>query len=57
MVNLLPPRDPVWLNQVQLTYRLWTQPLHWLLMMLLAGWLLEGARASVREWWAGRHAA
>lgn len=32
------------------TWRLFTQPLHWLLMMLLAGWLLEGALAIAREW-------
>lgn len=56
-VNLLPPRDPGWVGHVQLVFRQWTQPLHWLLMMLLAGWLLEGARATVREWWSERHAA
>lgn len=32
------------------TWRLFTQPLHWLLMMLIAGWLLEGALAIAREW-------
>jgi hypothetical protein len=57
VVNLLPPRDSVWMGHVQLVYRLWTQPLHWLLMILFAGWLLEGARASVQAWWAERHAA
>lgn len=31
-------------------WRLLTQPLHWALMALLAGWLLEGALATVREW-------
>ena len=56
VVNLLPPRDPAWVDHVQLVFRLWTQPLHWLLMILLAGWLLEGALATVREWWAERHA-
>jgi hypothetical protein len=50
-VNLLPPRDPAWVAQVQLVFRQWTQPLPWLLMILLAGWLLEGARAALREWW------
>jgi len=56
-VNLLPPRDPAWINHVQFVFRLWTQPLHWMLMILFAGWLLEGVRASVGEWWATRHAA
>ena len=56
-VNLLPPRDPVWVGHVQQVFRLWTQPLDWLLMILLAGWVLEGAWASMREWWAGRPAA
>ncbi len=53
-VNLLPPRDPVWVGHVQFIFRQWTQPLHWLLMMLLAGWLLEGGLATVREWWSLR---
>ena len=38
------------------TWRLWTQPVHWLLMLLLAGWLLEGALVTAREWWSERHA-
>jgi hypothetical protein len=33
--------DPAW--------RLFTQPLHWILMTLLAGWLLEGALAIAKE--------
>lgn len=44
------------LDEVQSTWRLWTQPLHWCLMLLLAGWLLEGVLATVREWWSARHA-
>ncbi len=35
-------------------WRLLTQPLHWGLMMLLAGWLLEGALATAKEWSALR---
>ncbi len=57
VVNLLSPRDPAWVGHVQLVFRQWTQPLHWLLMFLLAGWLLEGALATLREWWSERHAA
>lgn len=53
-VNLLPPRDPAWVGHVQLVFRQWTQPLPWLLMMLLAGWLLEAALATGREWWSQR---
>jgi hypothetical protein len=55
-INLLPPRELAWLDGVQKCFRQWTQPLDWLLMMLLAGWLLEGALTTVREWWAERHA-
>ena len=44
-----------WQNHLDVTWRHWTQPLHWLLMLLLAGWLLEGALATVREWWAARN--
>lgn len=47
--------SPAWLEQVKLVWRIWTQPLHWLLMIMLAGWLLEGALVSAREWWALRH--
>jgi len=57
VVNLLPPHDPAWINRVQLIFRLWTQPLDWMLMILFAGWLLEGAQASLREWWAAGRAA
>jgi hypothetical protein len=44
-----------WQNHLDVVWRHWTQPLHWLLMMLLAGWLLEGALVTAREWWAARH--
>lgn len=54
VVNLLPPRDPAWVNQVLLVFRGWTQPLTWLLMMLLAGWLLEAALTIIKEWWGSR---
>jgi hypothetical protein len=54
-VNILPPRELAWLDDAQKSFRLWSQPLDWLLMMLLAGWLLEGVRATVREWWGGRY--
>ncbi len=56
VVNLLPPRDPAWVGHVQLVFRQWTQPLHWMLLLLLAGWLLEAALATVREWWSERDA-
>lgn len=46
---------PAWQNQLDLVWRQWTQPLHWMLMMLLAGWLVEGAVAALREWWGLRH--
>ena len=50
-VNVLfSPVSPAGQQELQLIWRLCTQPLHWLLMMLLAGWLLEGAIAIVREW-------
>lgn len=45
----------VWRNAPDVTWRQWTQPLHWMLMMLLAGWLVEGAWATLREWWSLRH--
>jgi hypothetical protein len=48
--------SPAWLAEVKLVWRIWTQPLHWLLMIMLAGWLLEGALAAGKEWWGMRHA-
>ena len=53
-VNLLPHQTVEWLRQLQLVWRLCNQPLQWLLMMLLAGWVLEGFLTIVREWWAER---
>jgi hypothetical protein len=44
-----------WQDHLDVIWRRWTQPLHWLLMMLLAGWLVEGALATAREWWSLRH--
>ena len=44
-----------WQDHLDVIWRRWTQPLHWLLMMLLAGWLLEGALATAKEWWSLRH--
>lgn len=44
-----------WQDHLDVVWRRWTQPLHWILMMLLAGWLCEGALATVREWWRCRH--
>ena len=46
---------PAWEAHMKLLWRIWTQPLHWLLMMMLAGWLLEGALATMKEWWELRH--
>jgi hypothetical protein len=55
-VNLfLPPGNQAWLDHLQFVWRLWTQPLHWLLMMMFAGWLLEAGLVTVREWWSARH--
>ena len=57
VVNQLPPKSPAWIEQLQVVYRAWTQPLHWLLMALLAGWLLEAVIAIGREWRQQRVAA
>lgn len=55
-VNLfLSHHGVVWQNRLDFLWRRWTQPLPWLLMMLLAGWLLEGALTTIREWWSRRH--
>lgn len=54
-INIFNPyHSPAWQEHVLLLWRLWTQPLHWLLMILLAGWLVEGALATGREWWSLR---
>lgn len=42
-------------THLDLVWRRWTQPLHWMLMMMFAGWLVEGAVATLREWWSLRH--
>ena len=57
VVNQLPPKSPAWIEQLQMVYRVWTQPLHWLLMALFAGWLLEAVLATGREWREQRPAA
>jgi hypothetical protein len=43
------------LDHLQSVWRLWTQPMDWLLMLLFAGWLVEAGLATVREWWSLRH--
>jgi hypothetical protein len=53
-INSLPPRSPGWIDHAQLVFRLWTQPLQWLLMALFAGWLLEAVQVILREWWQQR---
>ena len=50
VVNQLPPKSQSWIEDLLLVYRQWTQPLHWLLMALFAGWLLEAVFATAREW-------
>ena len=58
LINLvLPPMSPARVDEILLTWRIWTQPLAWLLMMLLAGWLLEAALSILRAWRAERVAA
>ena len=52
---ILPPFTRAEQDHMQYVWRLWTQPLHWLLMMLFAGWLLEAGLVTVREWWSARH--
>ncbi len=55
VINLRPAAEIAGhLDAIQHVWRLWTQPLHWLLMTLLAGWLLEGAVATLQEWAASR---
>jgi len=49
IINALPPHGTPWVDRALLIYRLCMQPLIWLLMALLAGWLLEGALAIVWE--------
>ena len=54
--NRIMPLQPDQFNAVDAPWRLATQPLQWGLMILLAGWLLEGALANAREWWEARKA-
>jgi hypothetical protein len=54
--NRLVRLSPEQFAAIDVPWRLFTQPLHWLLMVLLAGWLLEGALAIVREWRQARPA-
>ena len=54
--RVLPPQSQAAIDALQVSWRLWTQPLHWALMILLAGWLLEGVLATGREWRAARTA-
>ncbi len=42
------------LDALDVPWRMVTQPFSWLLMMLLAGWLLEGAAAITHAWWRER---
>jgi hypothetical protein len=48
--NRLVQLPPAQFAALDPTWRLFTQPLQWLLMTLLAGWLLEGALALFKEW-------
>lgn len=54
--NRIMPLRPDQFTALDVPWRLATQPLHWALMILLAGWLLEGAQATAREWWDTRKA-
>jgi len=53
--NRIIPLLPAQFAALDVPWRLLTQPLQWALMMLLAGWLLEGALATLKEWWSLRH--
>lgn len=59
MVNrVLPPLGSVAeMAALQRHWRLATQPLHWGLMALFAGWLLEAVAQIGREWWTERRTA
>jgi hypothetical protein len=50
--NEIVPLLPARFAGIDAPWRPLTQPLHWLLMTLLAGWLLEGALGIVKEWQA-----
>ncbi len=56
MVNLFFAQyAQAWQDHLDVIWRHWTQPLHWLLMIMLAGWLIEGALVMAKEWWSLRH--
>lgn len=56
VVNLFfPIRTQAWQDHLILVWRRGTQPLNWMLMMMLASWLTEGAMATAKEWWRARH--
>jgi len=52
--NRIVPLLPTQFAGIDAPWRLITQPLHWALMMLFAGWLLEGVLATARQWWDAR---
>jgi len=56
-INSLSPRTQEWVDHAQWVFRLCNQPLQWLLMGLLAGWLLEAGLHLSREWWRSRQGA
>ncbi|HEY4246274.1 MAG TPA: hypothetical protein VGM64_05420 [Lacunisphaera sp.] len=53
-VNVRPAVTERNLGQMQYVLRLWIQPLNWLLMFLIAGWLIEAGLSTVCEWWSAR---
>ncbi len=53
-VNVAPTVADRKLWHMQYVLRLWIQPLNWLLMFLIAGWLIEAGLSTVREWWSAR---
>lgn len=56
IINIfIPYHSQAWEDHMKLVWRLWTQPEHWLLLMMLAGWLVEGVLATAKEWWGLRH--
>lgn len=56
-VNMMPAVAERDLWHMQYVLRLWIQPLHWILMFLFAGWLIEAGVSTVREWWRANVAA
>ncbi len=53
--KVMPMMSEAHLDQLQVGWRLWTQPFHWALMFLLGGWLVEAGLSTIREWWSVRH--